>query len=71
MAFPKTFDDMRPAGYAFQNDGVCKGCGADIEWWLTPLGKKIPMDPMDRGVSPAKPHWSTCPEAESFRGGAR
>ena len=67
MAYPATLDDMKRSGYTFRNDAVCKGCGEDIEWWITPEGKYIPMNPMPRGVSDAKAHWSTCTEAASFR----
>jgi hypothetical protein len=71
MPFPKTLDDMKPAGYRFDNDAVCRGCGDDIEWWITPNGKKIPMNPMQRGVSEAVAHWATCTDAPLFRGGGR
>lgn len=67
MPFPKNLDELVQAGYIFENDAVCKGCGADITWYRTPTGKMIPMDPMERGVSPAIAHWSTCPERDSFR----
>jgi hypothetical protein len=62
MAFPKTIDEMREANYRFEGDAQCKACHADIEWWTTPKGKKIPMN---HGT--AIPHWSTCPRAEDFR----
>lgn len=68
MPFPKDFDAMKAAGYRFDNDAACKGCGEDIEWWFTPAGKKIPMNPMPSGSSPAMSHFSTCSEADSFRG---
>ena len=67
MAFPKTLDEMTQAGYKFLNHATCKGCGDEIEWWETPTGKKIPMNPMERGVSPSVAHWATCPEQDSFR----
>lgn len=67
MAFPKTLDEMKGAGYSFDNSAICRGCGDDIEWWITPSGKKIPMNIMERGVSSAIAHWSTCSEADSFR----
>lgn len=67
MAFPKTFEEMRAAGYLFNDHGVCRGCGDDIEWWITPRGKALPMNPMPRGSSPAVAHFSTCTEADSFR----
>lgn len=67
MAFPKTFDELKPAGYTFDNYAICRGCGDDIEWWITPTGKKIPMNPMSSGSSPAIAHFTTCTEADSFR----
>jgi hypothetical protein len=67
MAFPKTFDEMKSAGYKFSNDANCRGCGDEIEWWETPAGKKLPMNPMTAGISPAISHWSTCSDAPSFR----
>lgn len=69
MAFPKTLNDMVPAGYTFDNSATCRGCGEDIEWWVTPTGKKIPMNEMPHGSSTASAHWATCPEAPSFRKG--
>lgn len=69
MPFPKDLDALKLAGYVFSNHAVCKGCGSDIEWWTTPRGAKIPMNPMDRGSSPAEAHFRSCPEADSFRGG--
>ena len=67
MAFPKTLNEMKAFNYRFDNYGTCKGCGEDIEWYKTPSGKSIPMNPMERGSSPATAHWSTCTEADSFR----
>ena len=69
MLFPKNFGELKAANYHFDNDAVCRGCGDDIEWWITPTGKKIPMNPMTSDSSPAVAHWSTCTEADSFRGG--
>ena len=67
MAFPRTLNEMTTAGYGFDNHATCRGCGDEIEWWITPNGKKIPMNPMERGSSPATAHWSTCTERDSFR----
>ena len=67
MPFPKTAEDMKAANYRFDNDATCRGCGDEIEWWVTPTGKKIPMNPMPRGTSEAVAHWSTCTEGDSFR----
>jgi len=60
MEFPKTFDEMKAAKYTFDNDATCRGCGDEIEWWITPTGKKLPMNPMTSGNSPAIAHWATC-----------
>ena len=62
MPFPKTLDELREANYRFEGEGTCRGCQADIEWWITPAQKKIPMD---HGT--ATPHWSTCPERDQFK----
>lgn len=67
MLFPETSDALKAAGYQWQNDGVCKGCGADIEWWRTPQGKYLPMDPMERGSSRAISHFATCSDTPLFR----
>lgn len=62
MEFQKSIDEMRAAGYKHAGLAQCRACQADIEWWETPKGKKIPMN---HGT--AEPHWSTCPDAENFR----
>ena len=67
MAFPKTLNEMKSAGYRFDNDAECRGCGDDIEWWETPNRKKIPMNPMTSGDSQAIAHWATCEVCASFR----
>ena len=67
MAFPQTFDEMKARGYQFDNDAICRGCGDDIEWWITPTGKKIPMNPMTSRSSQAVAHWATCTEQDTFR----
>lgn len=67
MGFPRTFEELRAKGYDFDNYSTCKGCGDDIEWWKTPNGKSIPMNPMPSGSSPAVPHWASCTEQDSFR----
>jgi hypothetical protein len=67
MAYPKNFAEMKAQNYKFDNDAECRGCGDAIEWWITPNGKKMPMNPMTCSESPAVPHWSTCSDAPSFR----
>jgi hypothetical protein len=58
-------DELRAAGYTFDNDAHCRGCGAAIEWWKTPKGKMIPMDVTPEGDCEA--HWANCPKAKDFR----
>jgi hypothetical protein len=65
--FPTTLDQLKTASYTFKDYGVCRGCGEDIEWWSTPSGKSIPMNSMHAGSDAAVAHWTTCPEADSFR----
>jgi hypothetical protein len=62
MSYPQTLDELRQQGYKHNGDGECRSCGADIEWWETPRGKKMPTD---HGT--ATPHWSTCPNANEHR----
>lgn len=62
MGFPTTPDELADSGYQFTGPSECKSCGANIDWWETPRGKKIPMN---RGT--ARPHWSTCPNADQHR----
>jgi hypothetical protein len=65
MPFPKTEAELEKAGYTFDHVGKCTGetCGQEIEWWHTPKGKYIPLNP-----GTMEPHWATCKSAESFRG---
>lgn len=67
MGFPRTLKEMKEYGYKFSGDATCKGCQEDIEFWETPRGKKIPMDPMPMENSAAIAHWTTCENAPLFR----
>jgi hypothetical protein len=67
MPFPQTLKEMTEASYQFQDHAVCRGCGDDIEWWQTPNGKKIPMNPVNASDDKAVSHWATCSDAPSFR----
>jgi hypothetical protein len=65
MSFPQTLDELRTAGYRFDGHSHCRGCNAVIEWWITPHGKKLPMDVTDSGK--ATSHFASCPKADQFR----
>jgi hypothetical protein len=78
MPFPETKEALEAAGYVFDNEGRCRGCGAPIEWWITPNGKKMPMiviDEKDKSKSFPQPilrtirrtHFSDCEDAAKFR----
>ena len=41
--WPATSDQMREAGYHFDNEARCRWCEEMIEWWITPAGKKMPI----------------------------
>lgn len=67
MAFPPTFQALKDAGYRFDNHATCRRCRAEIEWWFTPTGGKMPFDLMPNADSPAVAHFVTCPNADDFR----
>ena len=77
MAIPTQKADLEAMGYVFDNEAKCRGCGEDIEWWITPRGKKMPMSvkavrERDSPISPILRwervvHWADCPKADSFR----
>ena len=68
--FPETVEAAERAGYKFLNTSHCKGCGKVIEWFSTPLGKRIPIDVAPANadqLQPFNPHWSSCSKAAEFR----
>lgn len=82
MAIPEKREDLLAMGYIFDNEATCRGCGAPMEWWITPKGKKMPMSVLavdaNGDVVPQgsltrphefirRPHWSDCPNAADFR----
>jgi hypothetical protein len=68
--FPKTKYELQTRGYVYANEATCRGCGANIEWWTTPTGKKMPIDRMTAALeSPAVAHWATCTDPNRFRKG--
>jgi hypothetical protein len=68
MPFPTTREELIATGYAYIRTTKCMGptCGAHIEWWVTPKGKRIPLN-----LRTYEPHWSTCPDRELFRNGRK
>lgn len=60
----KSREELEGDGYSFQNTSRCRGanCKAEIDWWKTPKGKFIPLNP-----DTLEPHWSTCQDHKEFR----
>jgi hypothetical protein len=63
-SFPSTREALNTNGYKLTNSGRCNGptCGAEIEWWMTPNGKKMPLD-----KATLEPHWVSCPDSKQYR----
>jgi hypothetical protein len=75
---PTKREELVDAGYVFDGEGYCRGCGAAIEWWITPSGKKMPMSVQEikkEGAGFFAPvigykrvaHWGVCPNASDFK----
>jgi len=64
MPFPKSEAELIKAGYTFEKRGKCRGpnCGAELEWWVTPKSKRIPLT-----AGTLEPHWGECPDEKEFR----
>ena len=62
MPFPTNEKEFIEQGYQFSGTDHCRGCKALIEWWKTPKGKWMPLDPGTLEV-----HWHTCPKAKDFK----
>ena len=68
MAFPQTSDELKAFGYTFEGHGRCSACGCEIEWYLTPRSKKLPVLRMHKGSDPVTPHWSAgCTQSSLFQ----
>ncbi len=67
MPFPATLAALEEAGWKRSNYGRCKGCRDSIEWWWTPNGERMPMQPMATPESEAISHWARCGTANQFR----
>jgi hypothetical protein len=62
---PKTREDLAAAGYLLSGSAKCKGCGAAIEWWMTPKARRMPFDVLKDGTLAS--HWDHCPQVKEFR----
>lgn len=71
MSFPVTRQEMLSSGYRYGGISSCRGCGAPIDWFITPANKRMPMNPEPAEDGSAVPHWATCPRAKDFKTGQR
>ena len=68
MPIPNTVEALKAAGYTFDNEGTCRGCGATILWFTTPKGKKAPFERVQPAIGEViESHFGRCPQAAGFR----
>lgn len=66
-SLPNTRDGLEAAGYKFSTNGKCRGCPAQIQWFVTPGKRWMPFDmPDEKGEF--LNHWASCPSRKSFKG---
>lgn len=65
MRWPATPDEIRAAGYEYDQASQCKACSRRIHWAWTPNRKRMPLDRLSDGR--LQPHWATCEYAERFK----
>lgn len=67
MAIPEKREDLVAMGYVFDNESKCRSCEAEIEWWITPRGKKMPMRVFqEHGESIRRAHFADCPSVKEW-----
>jgi hypothetical protein len=67
MAIPNTSAGLEAAGYIFKGRSKCKYCKAEIYWYETPRGKKMPVSAVpgtERGHRRCEPHFNACRQME-------
>ena len=62
----ETRASLEAKGYRFSSKGICKGCKADVQWYVTPKSAWTPMN-MPDAEGKFENHWATCPSAKSFK----
>ena len=64
---------LTDAGYECEGESRCTGCGELIEWWITPIGKKMPVtvrkaeNVLFNSGDVREAHFATCIAADQFR----
>jgi hypothetical protein len=46
LPIPDTRDGLVSVGYTYTGSSICRTCGKDIEWFLTPRGNKMGVSPI-------------------------
>jgi len=64
MGFPTTIGSAVKRGFGYIGTSKCKYCGAPIDWWKLPSGKKMPVNESDTEFVT---HFKTCPHADEAR----
>jgi hypothetical protein len=59
---PTTPQGFLAAGYAYDSSGICDGCGKVVTWYVTPAGKRIPIDTVTYA-----PHYASCKKSSYFQ----
>lgn len=70
MKWPATRNELYRAGYQREFEiptRPCKRCNTSIEFWRTPEGKLMPLEPSPENKNEMLCHYATCPHADEFR----
>lgn len=65
-ALPNTRAGLEAAGYKYSTKGKCRGCPAQIQWFVSPKKQWMPFDMPDEKGEFIN-HWATCPSRKSFK----
>jgi len=77
VAITENKEALIAAGWIYDSDGVCPGCGEAIELWIAPRGNKVPMSVVAVRKTGSlfslqkqlmrRSHAPYCPEHDMFR----
>lgn len=63
---PRTREGLEAVGYKFSTMGSCRGCGVQIQWYVTPEKKWMPFDRANQ-MGEFENHWGSCPARQRFK----
>jgi len=67
MPLPANADQMRMESYRFADHACCDACGEPVEWWISPQGRNILMNPMPTTETRDRLHAAVCGKRGSLR----